>query len=147
MAETLKNNNERDAVENPEVGLPAPGEAVDPKIIMDANEARAYEKKVKPLEIKALQREIEADGNQERSYVRRAGRATLEAGKMGAKAGFWSLRAPLAIATDTAWSSLKASWEFIKKMGWGILTLHPPSAGAMWKDIREKFKEDKKENK
>lgn len=48
------------------------------------------------------------------------------------------------VLLDTAWFTIKKSWKFLKKMGWGIITGHPPSASQMWEDMR---KDDKDGNK
>ena len=68
-----------------------------------------------------------------------------EGGKMGAKGSAKTVSGTLGILTDTAWSSAKAGWKFIKKMGWGLLTLHPPGAKETWKEVSEEF--DSKEKK
>ncbi len=51
------------------------------------------------------------------------------------------------ILTDTAWKGVKASWKFVKKMAWGIVTLNPPKAKDMYKEIRSAFNEEEKKEK
>ncbi len=114
--------------------------------VKEANEARKDEAN-KDEKINSLKNELDNNfkniEESEDGYLKKTGRAALKVGK----AGSWPIRASLAVATDTALSSVRAGWKFIKKMGWGILTGRPPSAGEMWKDILAEFKEDNNKNK